>query len=161
MSSGSEYGDYQEPRDDWIRSLLTRILYLLVLVATFILLICWFLPLVKERQRQQYALQTLKLQVEQERATYNKQSKKLTLLQNDAQSLHFAEKAERAAARSLTLAGEQFKLGGVSYLSVLSAEQSYQNALLALIQARAARFADRELEAGMPVDVADVLDLTR
>jgi cell division protein FtsB len=41
------------------------------------------LPLVKERQRQQYALQNLKLQVEQERATYNKQSKKLTLLQND------------------------------------------------------------------------------
>jgi cell division protein FtsB len=39
--------------------------------------------LVKERQRQQYALQNLKLQVEQERATYNKQSKKLTLLQND------------------------------------------------------------------------------
>ena len=64
-------------------SLLTRILYLLVLVATLILLICWFLPLVKERQRQQSALQNLKLQVEQERATYNKQSKKLTLLQND------------------------------------------------------------------------------
>ena len=83
MSTGSEYGNYDEPRDDWIRSFLTRILYLLVLVAAFILLICWFLPLVKERQRQQYALQSLKLQVEQERATYNKQSKKLTLLQND------------------------------------------------------------------------------
>jgi len=83
VSSGSEYGNYDEPRDDWIRSLLTRILYLLVLVATFILLICWFLPLVKERQRQQVALQNLKQQVEQERASYNKQSKKLTLLQND------------------------------------------------------------------------------
>jgi cell division protein FtsB len=83
VSSGSEYSNYDEPRDDWIRSLLTRILYLLVLVATFILLICWFLPLVKERQRQQVSLQNLKQQVEQERATYNKQSKKLTLLQND------------------------------------------------------------------------------
>jgi cell division protein FtsB len=83
VSTGSEYGNYDEPRDDWIRSLLTRIFYLLVLVATFILLICWFLPLVKERQRQQHALQTLKQQVEQERATYNKQSKRLTLLQND------------------------------------------------------------------------------
>jgi cell division protein FtsB len=83
VSNGSEHGNYDEPRDDWIRSLLTRIFYLLVLVATFILLICWFLPLVKERQRQQYALQNLKLQVEQERATYNKQSRKLTLLQND------------------------------------------------------------------------------
>jgi cell division protein FtsB len=83
VSSGSEYGNYNEPRDDWIRSLLTRILYLLIFVAAFILLICWFLPLVKERQRQQHALQNLKQQVEQERAAYNKQSKKLTLLQND------------------------------------------------------------------------------
>ena len=47
MSSGTEHGNYDEPRDDWIRSFLTRILYLLVLVAAFILLICWFLPLVK------------------------------------------------------------------------------------------------------------------
>ena len=83
MSSGTEYGNYDAPRDDWIRSFLTRILYLLVLVAAFILLICWFLPLVKERQRQQHALQDLKQQVEQEKASYNKQSKKLTLLQND------------------------------------------------------------------------------
>jgi sensor histidine kinase regulating citrate/malate metabolism len=83
MSSGTEYGNYDAPRDDWIRSFLTRILYLLVLVAAFILLICWFLPLVKERQRQQHALQDLKQQVEQEKANYNKQSKKLTLLQND------------------------------------------------------------------------------
>ncbi|HEY6842354.1 MAG TPA: septum formation initiator family protein, partial [Chthoniobacterales bacterium] len=34
-------------------------------------------------QRQQHSLQNLKQQVEQERATYNKQSKRLTLLQND------------------------------------------------------------------------------
>jgi len=83
VSSGSEYGNYEVPRDGWIRSFLTRILYLLVCVAVFILLICWFLPLVKERQRQQHALQNLKQQVEQERAAYNKQSKKLMLLQND------------------------------------------------------------------------------
>ena len=76
MSSGSEYGNYDEPRDDWIRSLLTRILYLLVLVAAFILLICWFLPLVKERQRQQHALQNLKQQVEQERASLQQAKQK-------------------------------------------------------------------------------------
>jgi cell division protein FtsB len=83
VRGGSEYDDYGEPKDDWIRSLLNRILYLLVFVAAFILLICWFLPLVKEQQRQQHALQALKQQVEQERTNYNKQSKKLTLLQND------------------------------------------------------------------------------
>jgi cell division protein FtsB len=74
---------FDEPRDDWIRSFLNRILYLLIIVAAFILLICWFLPLMKEQQRQQRALQALKQQVEQERAKYNKESKKLTLLQND------------------------------------------------------------------------------
>jgi cell division protein FtsB len=75
--------NFDEPKDDWIRSFLNRIVYLLIIVAAFILLICWFLPLVKEQQRQQHALQALKQQVEQERTKYNKQSKKLTLLQND------------------------------------------------------------------------------
>jgi cell division protein FtsB len=60
---------FDEPRDDWVRSFLNRIVYLLIIVAAFILLICWFLPLMKEQQ--------------QERAKYNKESKKLTLLQND------------------------------------------------------------------------------
>jgi cell division protein FtsB len=83
VSTGAGYSDYDEPRNDWIRSLLNRILYLLILVACLILLICWFLPLVKERDRQQHYLQTLKQQVDEERAVFNKQSKKLRLLQND------------------------------------------------------------------------------
>jgi cell division protein FtsB len=83
VRSGAGYSDYDEPRNDWIRSLLNRILYLLIFVACLILFICWFLPLVKERDRQQHYLQTLKQQVDQERALFNKQSKKLTLLQND------------------------------------------------------------------------------
>ncbi|HYY30650.1 MAG TPA: septum formation initiator family protein [Chthoniobacterales bacterium] len=62
---------------------MNRILYLLIVAAGLILLVCWFLPLVKERDRQQHYLQTLKQEVDQERALYNKQSKKLTLLQND------------------------------------------------------------------------------
>ena len=83
MSAGSGYDDYDQPRGDWIRSLLSKILYLLIFVAAFILLTCWFLPLVKEQQRQQHALQALKQQVEQEKINYNKQNKKLSLLQND------------------------------------------------------------------------------
>jgi cell division protein FtsB len=83
VRGGSAYDDYDQPGDDWIRSLLNKILYLLVFIAVFILLICWFLPLVKEQQRQQHALQALKQQVEQEKTVYNKQSKKLALLQND------------------------------------------------------------------------------
>ena len=83
MRGGSEQDDDDQPRSDWIRSLLNKILYLLVFVAALILLICWFLPLVKEQQRQQHALQALKQQVEQEKVNYNKQTKKLTLLQSD------------------------------------------------------------------------------
>jgi cell division protein FtsB len=74
---------FDQPRDDWVRSFLNRIVYLLIIIAALILLTCWFLPLVKEQQRQQRALQALKQQVEQERAKFNKESKKLTLLQND------------------------------------------------------------------------------
>ena len=83
MRSGSSHDDYGHSRDDWLRSLLNRILYLLILLAAVILLICWFLPLVKEQQRQQKALQALKQQVQIERTKYNKESKKLNLLRND------------------------------------------------------------------------------
>lgn len=83
MKSASAYDDYDQPKGDRIRSLLNKVLYLLVFVAAFILLVCWFLPLVREQQRQQHALQVLKQQVEQEKVSYNKQTKKLALLQND------------------------------------------------------------------------------
>jgi len=66
----------------------------------------------------------------------------LTALQNDAANLRYALVAKEAAERSLTLATDQYKLGGVSYLSVLSTEQAYQSAVIELIRARAARFTD-------------------
>jgi cell division protein FtsB len=83
VRSGSGYDDYGHSPDDWLRSFLNRILYLLMLLAAVILVICWFLPLVKEQQRQQKALQALKQQVQLERTRYNKESKKLNLLRND------------------------------------------------------------------------------
>jgi NodT family efflux transporter outer membrane factor (OMF) lipoprotein len=66
----------------------------------------------------------------------------LAALQNDAVALRYALDAQTAAARGLSLAGLQYKLGGVSYLSVLTAQQTYQNTVITLIRARAARFAD-------------------
>nr|WP_225737382.1 efflux transporter outer membrane subunit [Dyella acidiphila] len=66
----------------------------------------------------------------------------LVALQNDARNLQYVLTAKQAAERSLQLASEQYKLGGVSYLNVLSAEQTYQSTLLALIRARTARFTD-------------------
>ncbi len=66
----------------------------------------------------------------------------LVAVQNDALTLNFATVAQTAAARGLSLASLQYKLGGVSYLSVLNAQQIYQNTVITLIRARAARYTD-------------------
>jgi NodT family efflux transporter outer membrane factor (OMF) lipoprotein len=63
-------------------------------------------------------------------------------LQADADALGADAIAERAAADSLKLQQAQFKSGGASYLQVLTSEQTYQNAAIALVKARAQRFAD-------------------
>jgi NodT family efflux transporter outer membrane factor (OMF) lipoprotein len=69
-------------------------------------------------------------------------SNTLYALHSDADALAAQGKAERTAAASLTLVQAQYKSGGASYLQVLSSEQSYQTASVALIKARAQRFAD-------------------
>ena len=66
----------------------------------------------------------------------------LTALQGDARALEANQAAERAAARSLALAQLQFGAGGVSYLTVLTAQTQVQNAILGLIRAQAARYTD-------------------
>ena len=66
----------------------------------------------------------------------------LYALQSDADALKAAAAFEQAAKRSLDLARRQFELGYVNYLSLLSAEQAYQQALINLVQAQANRFAD-------------------
>jgi NodT family efflux transporter outer membrane factor (OMF) lipoprotein len=66
----------------------------------------------------------------------------LTALQGDARALAANEQAEHAAARSLSLARLQYGAGGVAYLTVLTAQTQYQNAVLGLIRAQAARYTD-------------------
>ena len=66
----------------------------------------------------------------------------LAALRNDAALLAASRDEQTAAERSLSLASLQYKLGGVSYLSVLTAQQSTQNAILSLLRARAARYTD-------------------
>jgi NodT family efflux transporter outer membrane factor (OMF) lipoprotein len=66
----------------------------------------------------------------------------LYALSGDADALAANLAAERAAADSLALAEAQYKIGGTSYLQVLSAQQSYQNAVVGLVKARAQRFSD-------------------
>ncbi len=60
----------------------------------------------------------------------------------DADALVAAAAAERAASGSLGLVQAQYRSGGTSYLQVLLAEQNQQTAAIALVKARAQRFAD-------------------
>lgn len=66
----------------------------------------------------------------------------LHALEQDADALLAATTAERAMSRSLAIARRQVELGDISHLALLSAEQSYQQALVALVQTRANRYAD-------------------
>ena len=60
----------------------------------------------------------------------------------DAAALKTAVAAERAADQAFVIVKGQLALGEVNILTVLTAEQTYRQAEIALIQARAARFAD-------------------
>ena len=66
----------------------------------------------------------------------------LVALDQDAHGLKAAAGAAEAAKVTLDLSREQQKAGYASTLSLLSAEQAYQQARIGLIQAQAARYAD-------------------
>jgi NodT family efflux transporter outer membrane factor (OMF) lipoprotein len=66
----------------------------------------------------------------------------LHALQGDADALAAEALAQNTAAESLKLVQVQYKSGAASYLQVLSSEQTYQSATVALIKARAQRYAD-------------------
>ena len=66
----------------------------------------------------------------------------LAAIEQDAESLKTAAAAADAAKRTLDLSERQYRAGYVGYLSLLSAEQAYQQARIGLVQAQAARFAD-------------------
>ena len=66
----------------------------------------------------------------------------LTALAQDAEGLKAAATAADAAKTTLDLAQRQWKDGYAGYLSLLSAEQAYQQARINLVQAQASRYAD-------------------
>ena len=83
----SAYDSFEDSHTDWLRFLLNRILYILLIAAILILMICWFLPLLKERQKQQSALQTLEQQLAQEKVINHREQKKLAWIQRDPEYL--------------------------------------------------------------------------
>ncbi|MGH8211669.1 MAG: TolC family protein, partial [Rhodanobacteraceae bacterium] len=66
----------------------------------------------------------------------------LRALEYDALTLKAQSEAERAAAVSLNIARRRLELGDVGYITVLTAELAYQQAVIALVQAQASRYAD-------------------
>jgi NodT family efflux transporter outer membrane factor (OMF) lipoprotein len=66
----------------------------------------------------------------------------LHALAADADALAAASRAEQAAQKSLDVVRHQLELGSVSYLALINAEQTYQQAQISLTQARANRYAD-------------------
>jgi NodT family efflux transporter outer membrane factor (OMF) lipoprotein len=66
----------------------------------------------------------------------------LHALLSDADSLKAAVTAERAAKVTLDMTQRQSEVGYVNYLTLLSAQQTYQTALINLVQAQATRFGD-------------------
>jgi len=66
----------------------------------------------------------------------------LHAIEADARTLQAASATELAARKSLEITRRQWRLGAIAYPAVLQAQQAYQQAAIALIPARAARYAD-------------------
>jgi NodT family efflux transporter outer membrane factor (OMF) lipoprotein len=66
----------------------------------------------------------------------------LAAIEQDAEGLKAASAAADAAKTTLDLSERQYRSGYAAYLALLSAEQTYQQARIALVQAQAARFSD-------------------
>ena len=96
----------------------------------------------------------------------------LRAIQADAVALQKAAASEKAAAKSLDISRHRLELGDINYVSLLNAQQTYQTALLSLVQARAARYADTvalfqalgggwwnrsDVEPERPLTISDVL----
>ena len=68
----------------------------------------------------------------------------LRAIQNDADTLKAAREFEKAAKISLTLSQQQMQTGQANILFLLLAEQTYQQAVIQVVQAQAARISDTE-----------------
>jgi outer membrane protein TolC len=66
----------------------------------------------------------------------------LNALEQDADALKSAATAANAAKVTLDLTRRQLQTGGAGHLDLLNAEQTYQQAVINLIQAQANRYAD-------------------
>jgi outer membrane protein TolC len=66
----------------------------------------------------------------------------LHALRSDADALKASAESARAAKKTFDLSSSQYKLGTISYVALLNAEQTYLQAELGLVQAQANRYSD-------------------
>ena len=66
----------------------------------------------------------------------------LHAIQSDGDGLAAAANAERAAKKAQDLTQLQYRLGYVNFLTMLSAQETYQQSLVALVQAQSNRYGD-------------------
>ena len=66
----------------------------------------------------------------------------LRAIQSDANSLRAQSESEKASAASLDLSQQQFTMGAVAFPILLTAQQTYHNAVLLRVKAQAARYSD-------------------
>ena len=76
------------------------------------------------------------------RTAFQNVADSLRAIQTDAVALQKAVASEAASGRSLEIVRKRMELGDVNYLALLNAQQTYQQAVLSLAQAKAARYAD-------------------
>lgn len=75
-------------------------------------------------------------------AAFQNVADSLRALQYDADALAADAAAERAAAASLDIARDQLRTGAITYQTLLTAERTYEQARISLVQAEGARYAD-------------------
>ena len=66
----------------------------------------------------------------------------LHAIQSDADALAASTEAERASKKVLTITEKQHQVGYVNFLTLLSAQETYQQALVNLVQAKTNRYGD-------------------
>jgi NodT family efflux transporter outer membrane factor (OMF) lipoprotein len=105
------------------------------------------------------------------RVAFQNVADSLRAIQTDAVALQKAVAFEAASARSLAIMRKRLELGDVNYVALFNAQQTYQQALLTLVQAKAARYADtvalfqalgggwwnrNDVESEKPLSISDV-----
>jgi NodT family efflux transporter outer membrane factor (OMF) lipoprotein len=66
----------------------------------------------------------------------------LRALQTDADGLKTAVAAERTAQAALSLSQSQYQIGAINYLTLLNAQQTYENAVINRVKAQGQRYSD-------------------